>query len=80
MTNPQTAAAATRQAPNLGRRYILLGIFSAHDTARALVRTDAGRTIMLETGSETEGLTLLSTGDGSATLRDARGLHRLVIA
>ncbi len=80
MTNATTAAAATRQAPTLNRTLILLGVFTSGDSARALLRTDSGETMMITRDTPENGLTLLDVGDGWAMVRENNRVHRLVIA
>ena len=80
ITNPQTARAATRAAPQLNRQLALLGVFTSQTEARALVQTLTGETVMLQTGVPQDGLTLTQTGDGWAMVRENDRVHRLVIA
>lgn len=79
-TNTVTAQAATRTAPNLNRKLILLGVFTAPSVTRALIQTDTPTTMMLHLGIPQSDLTLVETGDGWAMVQENGRIHRLVIA
>lgn len=59
----------------------LIGIFSAHDGAAALVRTSRGQITRVKTGAEVAGLTIKAIGDETVIMVGPDGTsHVLTVA